>query len=203
MRSPPSSPSPSRSRTSRVAPLAALLLACAGAAGCGGDDGEACGPGEAPPDGITLAVGAEEVTFGEVRSSPNNDCTPPGEDGPTSLTIEAAQLDPAYDGPGLILCLPRPDELGAGPVPLNDASLVEVIDLFGQDAAGCDLRLDRMRSAGGSITFTGLCEAGVHPDGYAIELAATLPVTRTCPGDPASEEEASLTGTAAVSAGPL
>lgn len=199
-RSRPSWPSASRSNTERL--LAALAgAALVAVAGCGGDD-SVCGPGDAPVDGVTVA----ESTFGQFWSSPNNDCPPPGGSGPTSLTVQGAQTDPEapVDSTFLVLCLPRPDEIGSAPIPLTDSDRVQLIDLVATDADDCDVELDRDRPLAGTITFSGFCGDGDGDEGYAISFDATVPMLRTCSvdGEPGEPEpiEAEVGGRVAVDA---
>ncbi|HUS65729.1 MAG TPA: hypothetical protein VMZ28_14360 [Kofleriaceae bacterium] len=174
--------------------LATVLLL---AAGCGGDDdGGDCGPGEA---GADLEVG--DVTFSDFTASPNNDCTPVQGQEPTSITIQGEQSDP--DGTGfLVLCLPRPDEIESETaISLADDELIVVIDLFGQDQAGCSVRVDD--PATGTATFSGYCDDGADDDGFALALTGTVTVTRTCGDADPTTEALDLDGDAAVAAAQL
>lgn len=194
-----SSPSRFRSSTERLALVAGLALAA-----CGDDGGDAeCGPGTAPPAGIVVKPAATDgAGFGQVRSSPNNDCTPPGGDA-VSLTIQAAQTEPADDTRFLVLCLPRPDRIGSDPVALDDSETVQLVDLLATPADGCRLALDRDRAPSGDITFSGFCEDGVHPDGYALAFSASVPLLRTCGEEDPEPVDAALTGSASVVSGSL
>jgi hypothetical protein len=175
----------SPSRFLSVTSLALVL------AGCGDDDGT-CGPGEEPAGGVTV----EAVTFGDLRAGANNDCPTDGH--PTAITIQGGQVDPAVDGQFLVLCLPRPDEIGSDPISFDDTDRVQVVDFFGQDEGDCELRFDRSRPAtAGAVTFAGFCDDGVHGDGFAISLSGSLPFTRDC-GDGPDEIIAGLGGRAAV-----
>jgi hypothetical protein len=230
MRSRHSSPSASRSstdraRASRATLRAAWLLAALAACACGDDggdgdggadagpdaSGEVCGPGDAPADGITveLAGDLEGVVFGQLRSSANNDCPPPETGAPTSITIQGAQTDPADPETFLTLCLPRPDRIESEPIPLVDDDMldedtrVQLIDLVAAPADGCSLAIDGEREPGGQVTFSGFCDDGVDEAGYALAFAATVPLLRTCGGDPPEQVDAELSGEVAVSAGSL
>jgi len=189
--------------------IAALLLAA-----CGGDDddddddvvdagadaGAECGPGDAPADGVTVAGGGGEpagASFGQLHSSPNNDCTAP-HGGPTSLTIQGAQTDPADPARFLVLCLPSPDQIGDAPIPLDDDARVQLIDLAAAPADGCRLALDRDRAPSGEITFSGFCADGTDPAGYALAFSGSVPLLRTCGEDEAEAIDAELGGSAAV-----
>lgn len=206
---PPSSRSPSRSPTKgpHAAGLLAILAALALAA-CGGDDdgpdddgpdagGDACGPG-----GVTDAVGVapatgEPATFGQFHSSANNDCTAPG-GGPTSLTLQGAQVDPADPARFLVLCLPSPDRIGEEPVSIADDSLVQLVDLVAMPADGCRVELDRERAPSGEVSFAGYCDDGSDPAGYALSFDAQVPVLRTCGEDEPEAIDAALDGAAPV-----
>lgn len=225
-----SSPSASPSSTDRARPASrratALLLAALAVCACGDDGGdgdggpdagpdassEVCGPGDAPADGVIVDVGGDPeagAVFGQLRSSANNDCPPPETGGPTSITIQGAQTDPADPKTFLTLCLPRPDLIEGEPVPLvdddaiDDDTLVQLIDLLAAPADGCRLDIDGDRAPGGEVTFSGFCDDGIHEDGYALAFAATVPLLRTCGADPPEPVDAELTGEVAVSAGSL
>jgi hypothetical protein len=179
----------------------AALLVVEWAGGCGGDDD--CGAGDAPVDGLTLSAGGTSaLTLGDVRSSANNDCTPDQSSGPISLTIEATELAPTR-GLGLVLCLPRPGEIGAAAISLADPDRIQFVDLFVEDEGGCTLRRDSSREPAGEALFAGFCQDGGHPDGYALSLSGTLPALRTCPGGDPDPITLTASGTAAVSAGSL
>lgn len=194
MPSPPRSHSPSRSATSGLAALlAGALLALA--AGCGDD--ESCGPGDEEAPGVTV----ESVTFDEMVASPNNDCPPTAGEHPTAITIQGSQTDPATPGQFLVFCLPRPDLIDDQPVSFTDSERIEIVDLFGRDAEGCDLSFDRSAEPGsGAVTFSGFCEDGTASAGFALSLSGVLPFTRTCDGADPAAITAELGGRAAVAA---
>ena len=194
MPSPLRSPSRSRSATSCLA-LVLAALAAAALAGCSDDD--ACGPGDEEAAGVT-ALG---VTFGEMTASANNDCPPTNGEHPTAITIQGSQIDPAADGQYLVFCLPRPELIDDQPVPISDTDRIELVDFFGTDADGCDLRFDRTAEPGnGAVTFSGFCDNGTASAGFALSLSGVLPFTRTCDADPAVPVTAELGGRAAVAA---
>ncbi|HYU15697.1 MAG TPA: hypothetical protein VEL05_06490, partial [Candidatus Acidoferrum sp.] len=99
------------------------------------------------------------------------------------LTVQGGQTDPSDPARFLVLCLPRPDRIGSDAIPLDDTERVELIDLTATDTDGCRLELDRDRPLAGDITFSGFCQDGTHPDGYALSFAATVPLLRACPVD--------------------
>lgn len=193
MPSPRRSPSPFRFATSALlALLAAATCACSG--------GDTCGPGDQEAPGLVV----EAITFGEMSASPNNDCPPTAGEHPTSITIQGTQVDPVADGQFLVLCLPRPDLIDDQPVSFTDSDRIELVDLFGRDAAGCELRFDRAAEPGsGTATFSGFCDDGTDSAGFAISLTGVLPFTRTCEGGDPTPITAALGGRAAVAAAPL
>ena len=187
--------------------LGAAAACVLGGLGCGGDDA-VCGPADAPLAGAAVAIegnpGGGTIAYGDFTSSPNNDCPPPG-GGPTSLTIEGTQTDLA---PGerfsMVLCLPRPDEIGGESVALDDDRLVQLIDVNARLDGDCTLRLDASTPPSGTITFSGYCGDGNAGSGYALIFDGSATGTRTCPdGAGGSTDEPAtitLTGSVAVEA---
>lgn len=163
---------------------------------CGGDD---CGPGDAPADGLTGQIGSDTVGFGQLTSSPNNDCNVDGAG--ISLTLDGVQTAPTATGLHITFCLPRPNELGKGPVSLADETMIEIVDVFAR-TGDCITQLDRSSPATGTIDFIGYCDGGTNSAGYAIALSGSVPATRTCTGDAGGAESVTfaLGGTAAVTA---
>ena len=167
-------------------------------AACG--DGEECGPGDAPADGITVEASDAVADFGQFGSLAANDCPPPEGGEATSVTIQGTQVG----AEGLLtLCLPRPDQIEDAPIPIEDSERVQLIDLVANTSDGCRLTVDGDREPSGEVTFSGFCEDGNHEDGYALSFAATVPLLRTCGEDPAEPIEAQLGGRAAVTSGSL
>ena len=194
---------PMPSRLSRVCVSALMALAVGAVAACSGGGGD-CGPGDAPADGITLTSGTASQTFGGFHSSANNDCPPSGGNGPTSLTVEGHQVDPAVANRFLTLCLPRPDQIGGDPIALDDDSLVQVIDVMAQDDGGCRYDLDRTGQLGSAtVALAGFCSDGTDAAGYALSLSGRLPMTRTCGSAGAEPVTMTLAGTVAVTADQL
>ncbi|MBZ0233916.1 MAG: hypothetical protein K8M05_16430 [Deltaproteobacteria bacterium] len=184
----------------RVA-LAAFVLGTAAAAalaGCGDDD--SCGPGDAPADGITLTIDGETVTYGGFTASENNDCTVNGS-GVISVSVHGTQVGGTSS---LTLCLPRPDLLGADPVPLvpsrptpmpDDRAMV--IDSSAALAGGCTAQKDLTMMPSGTARFLGYCDGGTSAAGYALELAGIVPLVKTC-GATMENVSGTLAGTVAV-----
>ncbi|HVV81967.1 MAG TPA: hypothetical protein VHE35_02765 [Kofleriaceae bacterium] len=202
----PRSSFPSTTRLRERLAIGALLAGAALAAGCGDDgnggdvDASQCGPGGAPADGLTLTVDGETVTYGGFTSSVNNDCTIAGS-GVISVSIHATQVS----GTGsFTLCLPRPDLLGAAPVPLAPTRLppqaddrVQLIDSSATLSGGCTLARDPVAPPSATVTFTGYCAGGTDPAGYALGMSGTIGVTRTCAGNSLGVS-AAVAGTVAV-----
>jgi hypothetical protein len=195
----------------------AAVLATALAPGCGGDDGAGapdattlvCGPGDAQPDGLMVAIPGVAVSYGSFTSSPNNDC-PPAEGGPTSLTLEGLQTGLAVGQRfSMVLCLPRPAQLdvpglGTATVDLDNDRLVQLIDVNAALADDCRLRRDSVMTPSGTVTFAGYCEAGLATAGYALTFDGSAPGLRRCPDGMGgfTEEPVTITlgGTVAVQA---
>lgn len=185
--------------------VAACVL---GSAGCGGEDA-VCGPADAPPAGATVAIGGPggdaTIAYGDFTSSPNNDCPPPGGSPITSLTIEGTQTGLAPDERfSMVLCLPRPDEIGSAPIALDDDSLVQLIDVNARLDGDCFLRLEAGTAPSGTITFAGYCDDGSAESGYALTFDGSAAGIRTClDGAGGSTDEPAtitLTGSVAVEA---
>ncbi len=171
------SPSPLRTKANSMRfflislPFLLSSLAC---------DDPICGPDADALSVVSAQVAGQSISYEDWRSSPNNDC---GEvSGPTSLTLEASQVD---TGRGFTLCIPRPDKL-SGPIDLADTTKIQVVDVFA-DLPGCLASLDRGRPAAGSVTFAGVCQDGIDPAGYSMALQASVPITLTCGTDVTSE----------------
>jgi hypothetical protein len=188
--------SPFRSNTE----LAVVLFAAAAClAGCSDDDGS-CGPGSAPAAGATLTVGGETVTYGGFSASVNNDCTL-GASGVISVTVHGRQSGGTS---ALTLCLPRPDLLGSDAVPLvpsrvppMESDRAQLIDSTAMLMGGCTVQKDPTMQPSGTATFLGYCDGGENAAGYAIALAGTVPLVRTC-GTTMDNVTGTLGGTVAV-----
>lgn len=173
----------------RALGVVALLSACA----CS----DPCGPGDAAVDGLTLTDVADATTTGRIAdlvAGANNDC--PAADAPAgvvSLTIAGASRDGARP---FTLCVPRPDQLAAGPVDLADLRFFDV----GATLGGCTLRLAPTPAVTGTLRAAGMCGDGTDPAGFALTFAGELTLTRDCAGV-LDERRVALTGTVAV-AGP-
>jgi len=170
------SPSPTSLLSLALAGLAAAASSLA-VSGCGDD----CGASGAPRTGL-LASGAQvTLNYGDLSSGINNDCPDPGApDGVISLTIAGKQTtDPA----GLItFCVPRPDLLMQGQrslgVSLSTAD-IRVVDIQG-NANNCTFKLDPAQPPTGSVSATGVCDAGTSSDGFALSFDGGLSLRRTC-----------------------
>lgn len=177
---------------------------CAGIgllAGCA--DERVCGAGDAPAAGVTATIGNASITYGNFTASANNDC--PASDGDrTSITIDGVQTDPTPGMPyHMTLCLPRPGQLGGAPVALDDAALVELIDVWAELPDGCRVQLDHATPPTGTIELLGYCYdqgSQSYEDGYAMKLDATITGERICDGLPREPVTLALSGTVAVQA---
>lgn len=143
-------------------------------------DGDSCGPDGAPASGLTASNGSDiTLTYGNLSSLSGNDC--PAADAPSgviSLSIEGTQVG----GTGLVtFCIPRPDLLADGRALGTTASMgqLRVIDFSGM-ANNCTFALDGTVPPTGTGTGTGVCKNGTDPAGFALELAGTISLRRTC-----------------------
>ena len=192
-------PSPCPSPTDRWL-AAAVLAAAAALAGC--SDDATCGPGAAAADGLAVTIGGETVHVGGFTASANNDCSIAGS-GVISVSIHGTQVGAAAP---LTLCLPRPDLIGATPVPLVPGRVppladdrAQVIDASATLAGGCTAALDPAMAPTGTAQVAGYCGAGTDPAGFALTLTGTVPVQITCPSG-TTAGTAQLAGTVAVTA---
>ncbi|HLL22600.1 MAG TPA: hypothetical protein VK427_10730 [Kofleriaceae bacterium] len=165
----------SRTQLSRFLSSISLVLVAA----CSDDDGGRCGPDGAPAAGLTATSSDVTLTYGNLSSLSGNDC--PASDAPPgviSLSIEGTQVG----GTGLVtFCIPRPDLLSAGRTLGTTSSMgqLRVIDFSGQ-ANNCTFALDSTMPPTGTATGTGVCKNGTDPGGFALELAGTITLRRTC-----------------------
>jgi hypothetical protein len=169
------------------------LAIIVGLAACGNGAEECRGVGDAGVSGATITVGSETFGYGGFDWGKNNDC------GPESVTIQGRQVSPPSDF-GIGLCLPRPDDLGAAPVPLSDRTRIELRGAAAQ-AGGCTYQFSSSAAPSGTVTFGGLCTtAGAA---FTMTLAGTVAGTRTCAdAGPAEPITLVLGGTALVNARP-
>jgi hypothetical protein len=160
----------------------ALLLLCA----CGGDD-------PPPPTGATLTVAGETFRYDGFIWGLNNDC------GMRSVTIVGSQVEPAVTGPGIGLCLPDPDRVGAAPLPLADEALVELVGASAE-GGGCLYARVPAAAASGTVTFAGLrTTAGAR---YTMSFAGSVAGTRSCGGGDPEPVTLELGGAARVTQRP-
>ncbi len=170
-----------------------------GGGGCSDDAQTQCGPGDAPPDGLTATISPTSFAYGGLSSLPANDCPDPDDpNAPTSITIEGTEVG----GGGLFtVCIVRPDlmnrelSLGTGIV----AGDLELVDITGT-ADGCTyaLLLSPTDLPTGTASVSGGCANGTNPEGFALTLDAMVPMERTCTGMPAERVVARIAGTVAV-----
>jgi hypothetical protein len=181
--------------------LAAALALLTLGAGCSSGDGESCGPDGAAAGDIVVADTAgsgAELRFHQLRARINNDC--PAADAPAgviSVTISGVAVGGTTP---LTFCVPRPDLLDGARALGKDGSTnpaeVQLIDVTGA-AAGCTYRKLRAATPTGTITASGVCDAGRDQAGFALELAGEVDIERTC-GATVDILRMSLTGKVAV-----
>jgi hypothetical protein len=187
----------SHSRFPSATSLGALaLVAGAAVAGCG-DDGESCGPGDAPSVGLIATGDGQTLTYGGLRAGLNGDC--PASDAPSGV-ISLTILGTATDG-FITLCVSRPDRLATQPQTLEldapgmDAE-VHLVDVHGV-ANNCSFDIDKSKPATGTLSASGMCGNGVDPAGFAVVVDGALSLTRTC-GDTVDSIAVTLRGRVAV-----
>jgi hypothetical protein len=151
-----------------------------------------CGIGSASTTGLVATAGTTALAFANLSASPNNDCPDPATPGVVSMTIES----PDGADPLLTLCIPHPERLPGG---LALGSAAQLVDLDGT-AAGCSFAIDASVAPAGTVSATGLCDAGSAHAGFALVAAGTVSLTRTC-GATVDRVSATLAGTIAI-AGP-
>jgi hypothetical protein len=169
------------------------LVAC----GCGcGDDGESCGPGDAPVTGIIASTSPTPLEFGNLTGSPNNDC--PDLDGVVSLTIQGR---PTTGAGFFVLCVERPDRLN-GPLALGIDEPGNPVRVINVDASAdnCTYSYDSSVPPTGTATGEGVCANGEDPAGFSLVMNGNVTLERTCSGITDSVA-VTLTGRVAV-AGP-
>jgi hypothetical protein len=178
---------------SRFLSIISVTLVVASLLGACGDD--TCGPGDAPDVGILASSADVTLKYGTLFSGQNNDCPDPAAPaGVVSVTIQGSQ----QDGTGLLtLCVGRPDLLAAGPIPLGTAG-ARIIDMNGDDAAGCMYAFDSSRPVAGTVSSKGLCDNGADAAGYALTVDGNVSLKRTCTTT-IDTIAVSFQGTAAVS----
>lgn len=184
----------SPSNTSSVASALALVLA---AYSCGQNHAAPdafCGTGGAGAATLVATASGATMTYGRLRAGANNDCPDAGAPmGVVSLTIAGVQTD----GTGLFtICVPRPDLLASQTLALG--TQVTLVDETAT-AASCTYKVDRATMPTGTISATGECGNGIAPAGFALTVAATVALKRTC-GATIDSVSATLAGTVAVAA---
>ena len=158
--------------------IGCVFVAIATLTGCGGDE---CGIHGAPATGIVAATTPTALEYGNLVAGLNNDC--PASDAPAgiiSLTITGRQVS----GAGFFtLCVERPDRLGELLALGIDVkgSPVHVIDVTGS-ADNCTYRFDETTPPQGTATGDGVCGDGANPAGFALVVAGSISLDRTCGG---------------------
>lgn len=155
--------------------FAAWLLAAA--AGCG----DPCGPGDAPLDGLTLTAGPAGATapvdlrITDLVAGLNNDC--PADGAPAGVVSLSIHGQSTGTGAPFTLCVPRPDQLQAGPLALDEILFVDV-----NTDDGCGLEPAAAGAPSGTVRSTGMCGAGGDPHGFALVFDGELTFDRDCGG---------------------
>jgi hypothetical protein len=160
--------------------LASIVGLGLGAVGCG-PGAQTCGPAGAPASGLQATGGTVALTYGQFTGRPNNDCPVSGTpNGVVSLTITGMQTDVGGGG-FATLCVGRPDQLADQPlsIGLDATAAVRVFEIHGQ-ASGCTFSIDSSHPPTGTASTSGMCDNGKNAAGFALELDATLTLTRTC-----------------------
>jgi hypothetical protein len=185
------SPSLFRSTTSARFVVVALSAATAGwlaTAGCG----STCGTDKAVTYGLVATGSNVSLVFGNFTAGANNDCPMPG--GPksvVSLTIQGTQMGSSAP---ITLCIPRPDELENGPLPLGSG--VQFFDLGGTDGS-CDYALDTSVPLTGTAKSIDMCDNGSDKSGFALEITGTATLMQQCATE-SGTINVTLAGTSAV-----
>ena len=177
-------------------PLSLVIAAAFTIVSCSDSDSEQCGipsdTGTAAFAGLSVSVDDISISYGNFLSSPNNDC--PTDGSPTSLTVTATQTTPDVDTTYFFtICLPRPELLNGNGATLSLANETEAIlvDVNGE-SDGCTYKRDA-GPATGTITSSGFCDNGTHPDGYLLSISGTVPGIETCGvGDEAIETSVTI-----------
>jgi hypothetical protein len=152
-----------------------------------------CGAGSASGTGLVATAGSTTLVFTNLSASPNNDCPASGAPkGVVAMTIEP----PSGTDPLLTICTGRPDLVPGG---LAIGSAAQIIDVSGT-SGGCTFTLDDTVAPTGTLSATGLCDAGSAHAGFALTVDAVVSLTRTC-GTTVDQVTAMLSGTSAI-AGP-
>ena len=146
-------------------------------AGCP-SDGPAVGP-KAHPHGITASNGSDiTLTFGALSSLAGNDCPDPDAPaGVVSLSIEGTLVG---DTGRITFCIPRPDLLADGRALGTTSTWRDAVVDFRGAANGCTFARDTAKPPTGTGTGTGVCKNGTDAAGFALEVAGTVHVKRTC-----------------------
>lgn len=167
-------PSLSNSAVVQMRKLVVLLGTCGLAtSGCSEDQ---CGPAGAPAFGLIASSPDLTLTFGDLMSGQNNDCTDRTvPDVVISLTLQGTQMDSMNP---IVFCVPRPDDLSEG-VAFGDGFRFED---FNAEANGCTFELAKETEPTGTARASGLCDDGANPAGYALTLAGSVMLLRTCSG---------------------
>jgi hypothetical protein len=152
----------------------------------------ACSGDGTSPGAITVSTATMSADYASFRWGANNDCPAGGGTQVVSVTIigEQSGSGGAY---GIGLCLPRPDQIGAGAISLGDDSKIRLDSLTGKVG---DCTFTQNGSASGTATFAGFSTAAGAT--YTLTLAGQVPGTSTCGGGAVMVVTLALSGTADV-----
>src|SRR5262249_44868817 len=149
-------------------------------------------PDGPPPAGaITVTAGSDLFSYTGFRWGANNDCPAAGAS-VISVTLRGPQTGAGDHGLGL--CLPRPDQVGAGSIDLGDSTHVQLAGITGK-AGSCEVAMKSGATPSGTVTFAGFStQAGAA---YQMTLAGQVAGTSSCGDAPIT---LTIAGTAAVTA---
>jgi hypothetical protein len=172
--------------SARVAPLLLVGLTW----GCG----DPCGPGDAPVDGLTLTGDGLALQVTGLEAGLNNDC--PAPDAPAGVVSLSIHGQSTGTGAPFTLCVPRPDQLQAGPLPLDELIFVDV-----NTDDGCALEPATDGAPSGTVRSAGMCGGGGDPHGFALVFDGAFTFDRDCAGT-IDEVRVTLAGEIAVAPPP-
>jgi hypothetical protein len=165
--------------------LCGVLCACGGSGPDPVVDTASCGPGGATDTSMVATGAGASFNFGPFTSSINNDCPVTGAPaGVVSVTLFGNQTNSAGQVIGKVtLCISRPDLLAQSSQSLvkeqQGTDGVHLVDLDAM-AGSCSYSIATDQPILGTAAATGLCRNGADPAGFALDVHATLTLTRTC-----------------------
>jgi len=139
----------------------------------------------------TVEFEPQSATYSSFTAAANNDCPTVGS--PTSITVAADQQGAAGS---IILCISRPESIGAGAVSVTTDANVRLLSLSGN--LDCSYVLTPSPELELEATFSGFCDDGVAAEGFSMRLVGTVPVTYSCPGQEDVQRTVQLNGSTTV-----